>query len=189
MRHLRNAGLAVMALTMLVATAEAQRQPARQRSAPAQQGGFWELGTDIRLSLGLDDPRSFVIAIPAGNLRAGYYFTNQVSFEPSLTWISVAQENQEGASAYVVGLSVLYHTDPNRARRQVYMRPALLISGGSGGIRSRTGLGFGVGLKRPMFTNRLASRGELNVTHVLESGPQPAETSLNFLLGFSVYTR
>jgi hypothetical protein len=192
MRHLRHVGFAVLALMLLEASeVSAQRTPTRASSqAAAQQGGFWELGADAGITLRLDDPMTVFISIPVTQLRAGYYTSNVLSIEPVLRINSSFGKDQTAFTSYLIGAGVLYHLTPDRTKSQTYMRPFLAINSTSGpGNVTFTTLGFGAGMKRPMFRGRAASRGELNLSHRLESSGIGSLTALNALLGLSFYTR
>jgi hypothetical protein len=188
MRHLRLVGLAVLAMLVVASPASAQRT--RARSSSATQGGFWELGTDAGATIGLSDPKSLSIDIPIGMLRAGYFASDVLSFEPALSLSTFAAKGFRGSSSYILNLAVLYHVSPDRTKQQVFIHPLVSILGGSGGFRTRTGLGAGVGVKKPMINDRIAGRGEVNLTHYLKSGTGTTSfTNLAFLAGFSVYTK
>lgn len=191
MRHLRQVGFAVFALmSVAVSSASAQRTTTRARSAaPAGQGGFWEIGMDAGMFIGLDDPKSLSIAIPVPMVRAGYFVSDALSLEPSLGFFSAAEKGSTAFSDWTLGFGVLYHLSTDRKVSQLFVHPMLMFNGGSGGRDTRTTLGAGFGMKRPMLGNRLAGRGEVNLNHRLKSGPAAAETTLGATVGLSVYTR
>jgi hypothetical protein len=191
MRTLSRVGLAVLGTFIAVSTVSAQARPRATatpatRQAAAAQSGFWELGTDASLTVGLEDPKFIMLRIPGGALRAGYFTTPKISIEPTLTWLSVGQEDQTGFTTYQIGTGVLFHRTADRTRSQVYLRPFLAITGGSGGGGSSLTLGGGVGLKRPWMAGRLALRGEANIAH---NDAGNGTLLLGGLLGVSVYTR
>jgi len=195
MSFINRGSLAVLTLSLALASdVAAQARPAaprqtatRQAAAPDQ--GFWELGTDMGFALGIDDPKSLVIRIPTGVLRAGYYVTPALSLEPQLTFVSVAQENQTAFSAWALQLGGLYHLSTDRRQSQIFIHPGIAFTGGSGGGSNPITLSALVGMKRPMLAGRLAMRGEAGLNHTLKDGPIPASTSLVFTLGWSVYTK
>ena len=195
MSSINRGSLAVLTLALALASdAVAQARPAAPRQTATRQAatpdqGFWELGTDVGFSLGIDEPRSFVISIPTGVLRAGYYITPVLSLEPQLTFFSVGQENQTGFSAWSLQLGGLYHLSTDRRQNQIFIHPGIGFTGGSGGGSGPITLSAGVGMKRPMVAGRLAMRGEVNLNHTLEDGGTPASTGLGFILGWSVYTK
>src|SRR4051812_39759471 len=186
MRHLRHVGTAVLALLVVAASsAAAQRQGTRARG----DGGFWELGTDAGIGIGLDDPKSLSLDIPLGSVRAGYYLSDVLSFEPSLAFHSFAAKGLTGSSFWALGLGLVYNMTAERNKKQLFAHPVLGFIGGSGGQRTVTSLGFGIGVKNPILQNRLATRVEANFTHTLKSGSIPATTSLNGFFGLSFYTK
>ena len=144
---------------------------------------------DAGITIGMDTPKSIMLQIPVGMVRAGYFVSDVLSLEPGLSFFSVGQKGATGFSSYTLQLGALYHLTPDRTKQQMFVHPMLAFSGGSGNQRTITSLGAGVGIKRPFMQNRLAARGELNATHSLKSGPVPARTSLNLFAGLSVYTK
>src|SRR5688572_26921077 len=124
MSTIKNGSLVVLALATLASAAGAQarpaapRQPAQRQAPAAPEQGFWELGTDVGIDIGIDDPRTFSVNIPTGILRAGYYVTPVLSLEPALTFQSIAQEDETAFSAWVLQLGGLYHFSQNRRQDQ-----------------------------------------------------------------------
>src|SRR5688500_14032595 len=122
----RHAGLVVLALVVgLASEAAAQRtpqRPATQRPAAQRAStveGSWELGMDMDVGLGLSDPMTFFIDIPAGLVRGGYYISDVVSLEPALAFNSVAQKDATGFSRWMLQFGALYHLSPARAKGQL----------------------------------------------------------------------
>ena len=175
MHHARLAALAVLTAILSASTASAQ----------GANVGAWEIGTDAQVTLGLDDPMFLAVQIPGGMVRAGYFTSPTVSIEPLFRWLSVAQKEQEGFSSYTIGVGVLFHRSADRTRRQVYLRPFLTLTDGSGGGSGVMTIGGGLGLKRPVFGGRATSRGEVNVSYNEAS----EALSLNGLFGLSIYSR
>ena len=177
MRDARQMVVAALGLTLAVSVAPA---------AGAQQtSGFWEIGTDAALTIGLDNPKFVSLAIPAGLIRAGYFTTPTVSIEPLFQWFSVGTENTEGFSVYTLGVGVLFHRSVSRTAQQVYLRPFLLITDGSGGANAALTFGGGVGVKRPLLGGRAATRAEANASYNEAS----ERLNLSGQLGLSLYTR
>jgi hypothetical protein len=178
MRHLRYVSLAALAL--LAAT-----------SAQAQQRKLWELGTDAGLNFDLAVPtgatKTTSMSFPVPSFRAGIYLNEEWSLEPSLSYNYAKDEGTPAFSAYVLGFSGLYHFDKNRMRRQLYLRPFIVLTGASvgGNSASDTGLGVGVGLKWPKLGGRIAWRGEANVHRMMDA----ETTSLGITWGLSYFTR
>lgn len=194
MSSVNRGSLAVLTLALALASdAVAQARPAAPRQTATRQAappdqGFWELGQDMSVALGIDDPKTFIIRIPTLAVRAGYYVTPVLTLEPQLMFVSVAQENQTGFSTWALQLGGLYHLSADRRQNQIFIHPGITFTGGSGGSGPIT-LSAGVGMKRPMLAGRLAMRGEVNLNHTLEDGGTPASTGLAFILGWSVYTK
>jgi hypothetical protein len=197
MSSIKNVSLAVLALTVTLASeAAGQARPAaprqtaqRQQTVSAPNQGFWELGLDMNVGIGINDPKQFFINIPTGLVRAGYYVSPVLSLEPALAFNSVARENATAVSAWMLQLGVLYHLTPVRTKGQMYVHPSLAFSGGSGGGDNLTFLGAGFGMKQPMLDGRLACRLELGLNHRLKSGAIPSRTNIIASAGWSVYTR
>ena len=190
MRHLGKMGLVALALVAVASSiASAQRRTRVSNAAPAAQGGFWELGLDGGIGIGLDDPKTFSIAIPVSQVRAGYYVSDILSLEPSLSFFSVASKGSTAFSAWTLGLGVLYHLSPDRKASQMFVHPMLAFDGGSGGQDTRTSLGAGVGLKKPAMDGRFVWRFEAGLMHRLKSGAFAASTGLYGNWGLSIYTK
>jgi hypothetical protein len=181
MRQLRVASLAVLALLVAASSADAQRGQRR----------LWELGTDAGLSFDLAVPtggaKTTNMNFPVPSFRAGIYLNDEWSLEPSLMYNYAKAEGTPALSAYVLGFSGLYHFDTNRSKRQLYLRPFLVLTGASfgGNSASDTGLGVGVGLKWPKLGGRIAWRGEANVHRMMDA----ETTSLGLFWGLSYFTR
>ena len=187
--------LVVFALSAALASnAMAQaRTPARpatqQRQAAAAEQGFWELGTDFGISLGIDDPKTFNIDIPTGLLRAGYFITPEISLEPALSFNSQAQEDETAFSFWLLQIGGLYHLSTNRRADQYFIHPSIGFTGGSEGVPDFTILSATFGWKKPWMNDRLAMRFEAGLSHRLKEGPIDAATAIIASAGFSVYTR
>jgi hypothetical protein len=195
MSSFKKGSLVVLALaSALASNAVAQaRTPARpatqQRQAAASDKGFWELGTDFGITLGIDDPKTFNIDIPSGLLRAGYFITPEISLEPALSFNSQAQEDETAFSFWLLQLGGLYHLSTNRRADQWFIHPSIGFTGGSEGTPDFVILSATVGLKKPWMNNRLAMRFEAGLSHRLENAPFDAATAIIASAGFSVYTR
>ena len=163
------------AITLLAAAVPA----ARAQSRPV------ELGIDGALSIGLEDPRVTVIAIPFQQFRIGFFTSPRTSIEPTLAinHISVADFD---VTTIAVGLGVLFHMTPDRSRSQVYFRPFGGFSSVSGEGASENGanLGLGAGIKSP-FMSRLATRLEVFLSHEFDA----EVTSVGLLFGLSFFPR
>jgi hypothetical protein len=199
MRSTKYGSVVVLLLLALASTTSAQarqtgtpqtaRRPAAQpRQSTTPDQGFWELGTDVGLAIGIDDPKSLAINIPVGSLRAGYFVSPKLSLEPQLSFSSFARESQTAFSSWMLNLTGLWHFTESRQERQLFLHPGLAFTGGSGST-SFTILSAAVGMKKPMMNNRLAMRAEAGLSHRLKDGPIDAATSIIANFGWSVYTR
>ena len=189
MRHLSKAVLAGLAVAVLASTASAQRTVRTSSSASSAQGGYWELGSDMGLNIGLDAPKTLSFTIPVPQVRAGYYFSDILSFEPSLSFFSTATKGFRASSAWSIGLGVVYHLATDRNLQRLFVHPFLSFNGGSGGQDTQTGLGAGIGLMKPAMGNRLQWRIEGGLQHMLKAGANPASTGIYGNFGISVFTR
>ena len=195
MSSFKKGSLVVLALvTALASTAAAQaRTPARtatqQRQAAQADQGFWELGTDAGIQLGIDDPKTFTIDIPTGLLRAGYFITPQLSLEPALSWQSIAQEDETALTLFLLQIGGLYHLSTNRRASQYFVHPSIGFTGGSEGVPNFVILSGTFGWKKPMFAERMALRLEGGISYRLKEDNIDAATSIIGSAGFSVYTR
>jgi hypothetical protein len=193
MRSIKHGSVAALFVLTFASEAVAQARPAtrqtaaRQAAAPDQ--GFWELGTDMSVALGIDDPKTFSIDIPTGLVRAGYYVSPKLSLEPALVFSSTATEDQTAQSFWMLQLGGLYHLSTDRRQQQIFIHPSIGFTGGSGGGPNFTFLNAFVGLKRPFVGGRLALRGEAGLSHRLKEGPVDGATNIVATLGWSVYTR
>jgi hypothetical protein len=190
MRHLKQLGLALLAVTVVASSASAQRTQSRSRSS--NQRALWELGMDAGLQFDLSVPagstKATTLSIPVPSVRAGVWASDVLSIEP---FLGLQRTSGGGASVtgYNIGVGGLYHFSPERNQSQVYVRPFLFLQGASfknGGVsnsNSDVGVGVGAGMKWPKLGGRLALRGEGNIATVNST------TSLNLLFGFSFFTR
>ena len=197
MRPTKYGSVVVLSLLVLASSVSAQarqtgttRAPAtQQRQAAAQETGFWELGTDAGLALGIDDPKSLTITIPTGALRAGYFVTPNLSLEPQLSWFSIGRESATAFSTWMLNFTGLWHFSEDRRQNQLFLHPGIAFTGGSGGGSNPLILSTTVGMKKPVMNNRLALRGEAGLSHRLKDGAIPSVTSIIATFGWSVYTR
>lgn len=157
-------------------------------TVPAARAQAWpiELGVDAALSVGLDEPRVTVIAIPFQQLRVGFFTSPRTSIEPTLSINHVSVDGFD-VTTISVGVGVLFHMTPDRTRSQIYFRPFGGFASVSTDVGDESGanLGLGVGLKTP-FANRLATRLEAFVAHDFED---PGTTSVGLLFGLSFFPR
>src|SRR5918992_5143263 len=82
-----------------------------------------ELGIDGALSIGLEEPRVTVIAIPFQQFRVGFFMTPRTSIEPTLAINYLNVEDFGDLTSIAVGLGVLFHFTADRTRSQAYFRP------------------------------------------------------------------
>ena len=179
MRSLRQAGavLALLLSVSSVALAQARGGSTRNRPKPI------ELGTDAELSIGMDDPGYTSVAIPVSMVRIGIHATDVLSIEPFGRISYFKLEGFDGTTNYDFGVGALYHFSADRSKSQMYVRPFLMLDGGSN-QDSEIGVGVGLGWKlRPRMNGRLQWRTEVNIFSINDA------TSLNGLFGISLYPR
>jgi hypothetical protein len=140
--------------------------------AHAQRGRYRDVGTPPEF--GIDaaatftlDPSSTVISFPAALLRAGFFASPTLEFEPNFGLLTASGGGNRFTQVRF-GLGLLYHFAPSRFEAQPYLRPfAALQSISSTGESTSTSpaAGIGFGVKFPMGS-RFAFRPELNYAHV-----------------------
>src|SRR5262245_19923439 len=104
MRHLRNAGLALLVLAMSASASFAQRTA--NTGGGANAGGYWEFGVDFAsIVFGMDDPSTTSIGIGSGSVRAGRYISDVMSIEPVIGFGTFSTSGFSSNNLYVeVGL-------------------------------------------------------------------------------------
>ncbi|HEX7939503.1 MAG TPA: hypothetical protein VF483_11000 [Gemmatimonadaceae bacterium] len=181
MHQLRNAVLALLAIAP-VASAQRAANTSGQKSETA-----FEMGVDVAsLRLGLEAPKSMVLSLGGQPLVGLAWFTSdRVAIEPRVGWTSVAREKQTGASNYALDIGVLYgFSSMTPTNNAWYVRPSVMITGGSAGTRSFTTLSGGFGNRR-MF-HGMIMHNEISLNRQLESGPVAAATYIQLRHGFSL---
>jgi hypothetical protein len=165
--------------------AQSAKRPA-QNNAPRPV----ELGVDMDIGFGLDDPSTTTISLPNSVLRAGFFINERVSIEPQFSFQHISVSG--GGSSTGLGLQVgaLYHFSPDRARNQWYLRPMVGLAHASfgGGSATQAALGVGFGVKLPIM-DRVATRLEGKLGHAFETSSAPGATSLGLVAGLSFFTR
>jgi Outer membrane protein beta-barrel domain len=175
-QHMRRLlSLAALSVLAVSASASAQRSGTMNPSP--------EIGIDAGITFGLSDPNVTTIAIPAQQIRMGFFVSPALSIEPTFGLQSISGGG-ETFTAYQIGAGLLYHFSPSRAANQFYVRPFLNIVGTSGGGQSDSQALFGIGggLKVPL-RDRIASRFEANFAHT------DGSDMIGLLAGLSFYTR
>lgn len=168
--------------------------------APAAraQSRIVELGADAAIGFGLEDPKTTSINIPTGRFRAGWYTRSEKwSIEPSaqFNYTSTDAFNQ---TYFAADVGFLYHTSTIRSTSQLFFRPFIGMQ--TIGFKDKTpptsstsasqlGMGVGVGMKWPLITNRLSTRGEIQLAHYFDTDKLAAQTNINLLFGLSFFTR
>jgi hypothetical protein len=176
---------ALVAACLLVNAATAEAQRGRSRYVPTTP----EFGIDAAATFTLD-PSESVISIPAAQVRAGFFASPVVEFEPNFGLLS-ANGSGNRFTQVQFGLGVLYHFARSRFETQPYLRPfASLHSISATGEETSTSpvLGIGFGAKFP-FGTRFAFRPELNYGHVWTDGDGDDLDQIQLLVGVSVYGR
>ena len=194
MRHLRNAGLAVLVLALTTQASFAQRSV--NTGAGAGAGGFWEFGVDFAaLVFGIDNPSSTSVSVGSGSVRAGRFISDVLSVEPR---VSLGYSSSSGSSFnfLAVEVGVLYHLQSDHAAPQWYVRPLVVFErtsvtfSGSTTSTNRAGIGAGFGMKRPSKKNsRFTWRAEATFRNMMKSGATPSSSELAISGGVSVFTR
>jgi hypothetical protein len=176
-------GLALIALT--ASQASAQRRPTYERDRDYDRP--IELGADAGVSFGLDEPSVTTIGIPIRAFRVGFFFTDNISLEPSFGLSSVHVEG-DTFTEYQAGLALLLHLSRYRPASGLYVRPFAGVTGVSGGGDSDSNgfAGAGVGVKIPWGNRRLATRLEANFTHGFDGD---GTNAIGLLAGISVFIR
>lgn len=186
MRTPRVVSLAVLAVAVVASTASAQRR-VNTSNAPASTRS-WEFGFDAAsITAGMDSPNKYLDLAIAGDpmLRIAMFLSPSTAIEPRFRWFSSATQNRAGFSSYALDIGVLYglsSMDPKE--KPLYLRPSVMISGGSGGTRSLTTLSGAVGMRRMM--HGMVMHNELSLNRQLESGPLAAATYLQLRHGLSL---
>jgi hypothetical protein len=176
---------ALVAACLLVNATAAHAQRSRYRDA----GTPPEFGIDAAATFTLD-PSATVISIPAAQVRAGFFASPKVEFEPTFGFVS-ANASGSRFSELQFGLGLLYHFARSRFETQPYLRPFaalqfVSVSGESSSTSPAAGIGFGA--KFP-FGTRFAFRPELNYAHVWTDGDADDLDQIQLLAGISVYAR
>jgi hypothetical protein len=163
--------------------------------AHAQRGRYRDVGTPPEF--GIDaaatftlDPSATVVSIPAAQVRAGFFASPKVEFEPSFGFVS-ANASGSRISELQFGLGLLYHFAGSRFETQPYLRPFAQLqfvsaTGDNSSTSPAAGIGFGA--KFP-FGTRFAFRPELNYAHVWTDGDADDLDQIQLLMGISVYAR
>ncbi|PYP80550.1 MAG: hypothetical protein DMD35_04370 [Gemmatimonadetes bacterium] len=159
----------------------------------AQRGRYRDVGTPPEY--GIDaaatftlDPSATAVSIPAARLRAGFFASHLLEFEPNLGFVS-ANGSGNRFTQLEFGLGALYHFARSRFETQPYLRPfaALQFVSATGESTSTSpAAGIGFGAKFP-FGARFAFRPELNYAHVWTDGDADDLDQIQLLLGISVY--
>jgi hypothetical protein len=166
--------------------------------AHAQQSRLLEWGADAGLSFGLSTPKTTTLALPY-DARLGFYLQgDQLSIEPAT---SLQYQSTDGghSTLWDMNVGLVYHTSTIRTQQQVFFRPFIGFRNASasfdqGNVTISTGgtqlsLGIGAGMKWPIITNRIATRGEIQLGHYFKTNDLPDQTNINLLFGLSFYTR
>jgi hypothetical protein len=146
-----------------------------------------ELGIDGALAVTLDDPRVTTLGIPVQQFRVGFHQSPTLSIEPTLAINYINIEGFGDGSTISLGVGLLFHRSPNRARGRAYFRPFGGFTKVSNGGDTSPNLGFGVGYTAPFADRRLATRLEGFVNHTFVDGDDA--TSIGGTFGFSFFTR
>ncbi len=183
MRHLRSAGLAVLALAVSASAALAQNK------------GQLEIGTDfVGLNSNSVDGGSgsttTISVNSSSNVRVGKMITDKVSVEPHL---SFHRNSASGFSSQStgIGVSALVHLKKAADKPSIYVRPSVAMrmskftSGVSTTTSNRTNLGVAVGMKKKL-KSILIIRAEGYYLMTPKKDTSPAQTDLGARGGVSI---
>ena len=171
----------------LTAAALAAAAPAAlaQGGAPLPR----EFGLDAAASIGFGDLEGTSVVLPAQNFRVGFFRSPQTSIEPygSLSFFSV---DDVDVTQITFGTGLLYHFNPDRTVRQMYVRPFAEVDfvSGEGDSEAQFGIGAGLGMKVP-WQERFAWRFEGNLGYAIETDNRFGGVTLGLLAGLSFFTR
>lgn len=185
MRHLRNAALVVLALSVASA-AEAQRR-VNTGGAQAAPKKAWEIGFDIAtLRFVADDPQSLTLRVMSQTIRGALFLQSNVALDGRLAWFSRAQKQTPGQTSFGIDFGVLYGlTDLEPGTKAMYLRPGVMINWSSTpGSRSVTTLSGAFGMRKPwhgvIWTN------EIQLNNQLESGPVASALYFDLRAGINI---
>ena len=166
-----------------------------------------ELGLDAALARESgDDFSSTSFTLPVTRLRAGFFLSDKVSLEPSLSFSYASTTNENpitgdeftnSGMSYDLIVSMLYHFRADRTQSQPYLRPFVGLRGFNSdsdrdefdGSGTQTSFGAAFGFKFPV-SGRVGTRVEAGYTHHAENEPEFRGTNVIFLgVGLSFFTR
>ncbi len=146
-----------------------------------------ELGIDAALAVTIDDPRVATLGIPVQQFRVGFHQSPTLSIEPTLAINYISIEGFGDLSTISLGVGLLFHTSPNRARGRAYFRPFGGFTKISDGGDTSPNIGIGVGYTAPFADRRLATRLEGLLNHTVVDGDDT--TSIGVMFGLSFFMR
>ncbi len=146
-----------------------------------------ELGIDAALAVTIDDPRVATLGIPVQQFRVGFHQSPTLSIEPTLAINYISIEGFGDLSTISLGVGLLFHTSPNRARGRAYFRPFGGFTKISDGGDTSPNIGVGVGYTAPFADRRLATRLEGLLNHTVVDGDDT--TSIGVMFGLSFFMR
>jgi hypothetical protein len=156
-------------------------------SALRAQADPVELGIDAALAVTIDDPRVATLGVPVQQFRVGFHNSPTLSIEPTLAMNYINVEGFGDVSTISLGVGLLFHTSPNRARGRAYFRPFGGFTKVSDGGDTSPNVGIGVGYTAPFADRRLATRLEGLLRHTFVDGDDT--TSIGVMFGLSFFTR
>jgi hypothetical protein len=181
MSHFRTAGLAVVMSLSAASEVLSQRQTNTGQATVARR---WELGVQaMGVSIGLDDPRSIELFVPGATLTTRLWFKPALAVDVDTRLSAKAQKGQTGSSSHAFDIGLVYGLQAlSQGETGTFIRPALTISGGSGGSSSRTTVSGAFGMRRKFHGVTMENQFRFN--RLLESGNQAAESFLTATTGF-----
>ena len=162
-------------------------------AAFAQQGAV-EFGVDAGYELSIVDNSDNVssVGIPLQNLRIGFFVSDAVSIEPSVSScassVAILSSGGTTLTTFSGAASLLYHLSQDPAQSRMYLRGGAgiaVIDLGSNSV-NQMGVSGGIGVKAP--AGPLAIRIEGHGGYSFENDDLASSIDLGVLFGISFFT-
>jgi hypothetical protein len=149
-----------------------------------------ELGVDLGFSYTTQSPHVSTFSIPIGDVRAGFFVSDRLSFEPRISLAYVKVEDVDATTLFAGTAGLLYHFSADRSRSQVFVRPFVEWQHIDIGPASASQFFAGgtVGVKLPAGS-RLATRLEVGYSHGFENDDFASSDQILASFGISFFTR
>ena len=160
-------------------------------SSSSRRGVPLELGVDfgVQISILDDGPTATLVGVPASRFRVGIFASDVFAIEPAfaLAFVSV-----EGFQSTELGFQTafVYHSSPHRNRSRAFVQVigGITYANIEGFDATQFSVGGGIGGKFPIV-DHLAARLEANYFRGFKNDDAPGANSIEFLFGFSFFTR